>query len=93
MPDLAPSVDPESKSPETSSAFTRTYLDPQGRPYTGRVTARRLEAPFTSTEAEVEGGRVSLALAPGRYSIGAMLRDTDNVRAFISEDVHIQEGA
>jgi hypothetical protein len=86
------SVIPPTTNPQSN--FSRKYLDPFGRPYVGQVTAKRLDPPFLSIEAEVVAGHVELALTAGRYSIGAMLRDPDNVRAYIAEEVTItQEGS
>lgn len=90
MPDPALPIPSGSIEQGAAVLYTREFRDPQGRPYSGRVTARRLTRPFLSTEAEVADGRVVLALEPGRYSIGAMVRDPDGVRAYIAEDVEVR---
>jgi hypothetical protein len=71
--------------------WTRSYLDPQLRPYSGRVTAKRLDPPYLSTEAEVTpDGVVRLALEPGRYSV-AMLRDVNGTRAYQAEEIAVTQ--
>lgn len=84
---------PEGSSFESGSlvVWTRSYLDPQLRPYEGRVTARRLDPPYLSTEADVVGGVVRLALEPGRYSVGAMLRDVNGTRAYQAEEITVTQ--
>jgi hypothetical protein len=93
MPDAAlPVPFEETAPPAIASTFTREFRDPQGRAYSGTVTARRLSPePFLSAETDVVDGRLTLVLEPGRYVIGAMLKDPDGVRAYTSEEVTIGE--
>ena len=91
MPDPAlPTPDAEIV-PDSGLLFTREFYDPQGRPYAGHVTARRLTPPHLSTEGEILDGRFTLRLEPGRYAIGASLRDPDGVRAYTSDEITITD--
>jgi hypothetical protein len=93
-PALPVPVDVDQPGPATGN-FTRTYRDLAGRPYTGRVTVRQTVKPFKSAEADLTDGRVTFQLPGGAYTVKAMLRDPDGVRAFMAEDIDIrdQEGS
>lgn len=81
---------PYDESGTAGPTFTREFSDPLGRPMEGTVTLRRLEPPVLSISMPLASGRVTLnGLAPGRYSIGAMLRDVDGTRSYIAEEIEI----
>jgi hypothetical protein len=90
MPVPAPSTPPD---PSSAPTFVAEYKDLRGRPYTGRFTAKQLDPPFFAAEGDIIDGRISITLPPGRYSVGAMLRDPDGVRAYLAQEVTVQEGS
>lgn len=65
------------------SRFERVFEDPLGRPLSGDVYLRnQYDEPFP---AEIVGGRLSLDLPAGSYSLVAVLRDPDGKAFYRNE--------